>query len=168
MKMKKKNKIIKKNNFYIECLSHSYIQIEDVSTLDNYYNNGFHKCNIKDLHINCLNFVRVNLSNVKYLYQLESLSFDDIHHDYIYYFPGKEYGRNKKQELESNTLINITFNNKTRPSDVVGVWKENSNDYLEWMKKCPNIRKLTITNAKYKPLIIETLSSYIGYVYNKQ
>jgi hypothetical protein len=89
------------------------------------------------------------LSNVKYLYQLETLIFDNIHSDYV--------DKQKLiEELESNTLISITFNNGIPPGcDPNGI------DYLECMKKCPNIRKLTITNAtNYKPLIVETLTSY--------
>ena len=165
------DKLKKENNHYIKCLSHYYIPIVKVSEMNNYSNNSsdsrlsnylmrnYHivkqftenwikRCNITNLQIICDEYnktdINIYMSDVKYLYQLETLFFDNIHSQYV--------DKQKLiEELESDTLISITFHNATK----------NNVDYLECMKKCPNIRKLTITNAtSYTPLIVETLTSY--------
>ena len=162
------NKLEKENKFYIKCFSHGDVNLgltkennsynANHSANHNYYNFTV-RFNAKDLHIDCSRFNNIicnylcknvlDLSNVKYLYQLETLFFDNIHSQYV--------DKQKLiEELESDTLISITFNNGIPLRGV-----PNNVDYLECMKKCPNIRKLTITNAtSYTPLIIETLSSY--------
>jgi hypothetical protein len=148
-------KLDNENKFYISCLSNAEIELGYFFT-----HTGCVYLTIKfsipikteDLTINCDTFChpgnsgdkRFKLENIKYLYKLKKLTFnnlDSITSEII-------------NQLSSDTLIEILFNSNTTIK------------YIDCIKKCPNLRKLTIQNDSFSPSLIDVLSSYENNINN--